>query len=126
MRSTGVMVPSTFDIWVIDTSFVRPPRIAANSSIRNSPSSLTGATRSTTPNSSRRNCQGMMLEWCSISEMTISSPGFRNFRPQDAATRLIASVALRVNTISRPRAAFRKARTVSRAASMRSVQIWLR
>ena len=48
---------------------------------------------------------------------TISSPAPMCFRPKLAAARLIASVAERVKTISSVDAAFRKRRTVSRAAS---------
>jgi hypothetical protein len=52
------------------------------------------------PRSSRSICHGTMLEWCSISEITISSPACRNVRPQECATRLIDSVVLRVKMIS--------------------------
>ena len=66
--------------------------------------------RSVAPVRSHSSCHGTMFEWCSISEMTISSPGptrsrgspdlarlaFRN----EYATRLIASVAFLVNTTS--------------------------
>ncbi len=62
-------------------------------------------------------CQGTMLEWCSISVITISSPGRRNLRPQAAATRLIASVVLRVNTISEGWRALIKAATLARTSS---------
>ena len=70
-----------------------------------------------------------MLEWCSISVITISSPGRRNFRPQAAATRLIASVVLRVNTISAARGALMKAATLARTSSYRAVassaSVWM-
>ncbi len=49
-----------------------------------------------------------MLEWCSITESTISSPSPIWARPKLAATRLIASVAERVKTISSLEAALRK------------------
>ena len=52
-----------------------------------------------------------MLEWCSITLSTISSPGPMRLRPKLAATRLIASVAERVKTISSVDAALRKRRT---------------
>ena len=45
--------------------------------------------------------QGTTFEWCSISVTTIRSPGERFARPQEYATRLSASVALRTKTISR-------------------------
>ena len=46
-----------------------------------------------------------MFEWCSIAEITISSPRPTRERPNVAATRLIASVVPRTKTISprRPR-----------------------
>ena len=43
-----------------------------------------------------RKCQGTMLEWCSMIEYTISSPSPMFGSPHEDATRLIASVALRV------------------------------
>ena len=48
------------------------------------------------PVSSHRICHGTMFEWCSISVMSTSSPSPTFLRPQENATRLIASVALRV------------------------------
>ena len=67
-----------------------------------------------------------MLEWCSIVEMTISSPSFSAMAPKLDATRLIPSVAPPVNTISLHEAALICARTVSRAASYSSVDRVLR
>ena len=101
---TGTMVPSAFDICVIATSLVRRVSSFSNSSIRKLPSSSTGAHLITAPWRSLRKCQGTMLEWCSMIEMTISSPALMFGSPQDEATRLIASVALRVKTISSVRA----------------------
>ena len=46
-----------------------------------------------------------MLEWCSMAERMISSPGLRVDRPQVAATRLMPSVVPRVKMISRASAA---------------------
>ena len=54
-------------------------------------------------------------------ESTISSPSFRCPCPKDDATRLIASVAERVKTISSVEPALRNARTFSRASSNASV-----
>src|ERR1700724_325828 len=48
-------------------------------------------TRRRAPFSSQRICQGTMFEWCSIAEMTISSPGPTRTRPKVWATRLIRS-----------------------------------
>ena len=58
-----------------------------------------------------------MFEWCSISETTTSSPGFRNFRAHECATRLIDSVVLRVKMISRGSPAPMKRATFVRACS---------
>ena len=44
-------------------------------------------------------CQGIILEWCSISVSKITSPDFKLSYPHDSATRLILSVALLVKTI---------------------------
>ncbi len=98
---TGTMVPSAFDIWVMATSLVRGVSSFSNSSIRKLPSSSTGAHLITAPCRSRRKCHGTMLEWCSMIESTISSPSLIiGSPPNDDATRLIASVALRVKMIS--------------------------
>ena len=50
-------------------------------------------------------------------ESTISSPSPMLMPPKELATRLMASVALRVKMISSTLAALRKRRTVSRASS---------
>jgi hypothetical protein len=60
-----------------------------------------------------------MFEWCSIAEMTTSSPRPTCDRPCVAATRLTASVVPRTKTISCGRRAFRNRATVARAASLR-------
>ena len=69
------------------------------------------------PLRSRWKCQGTMLEWCSMMESTISSPLPESMPPNELATRLMASVALRVKMISSTLGALRKRRTVSRASS---------
>ena len=56
-------------------------------------------------------CQDTMLEWCSATDTMISSPGTRVVAPQVCATRLIASLALRVYTISSGREALMKRAT---------------
>ena len=66
-----------------------------------------------------------MLAWCSIVVISTSSPGSARGRTKLCATRLMPSVPLRVNTISRASAALRKALTFSRASSCRSVARWL-
>jgi hypothetical protein len=79
------------------------------------------------PVRSHSNCHGTMFEWCSISEITISSPGPRRNRSSFAAdenacaTRLIASVEFLVNTISSADAAPTNAATFARAPSYASV-----
>lgn len=45
-------------------------------------------------------CQGTTLEWCSATDRMTSSPSRRLAAPQVLATRLMASVALRVYTTS--------------------------
>ena len=58
-----------------------------------------------------------MFEWCSRPVISTSSPWPTRFLPYVCATRLIASVVPRTNTISRVSAAFRKRRTLPRAFS---------
>jgi hypothetical protein len=70
----GVTVPSAFDIWVIATSFVRGVRPSRNPRWKRAESS-TGTQTSFAPCRSRMKCHGTMLEWCSMIESTISSPG---------------------------------------------------
>jgi len=98
-------VPSAFDMWVIATSRVRGPISRSSSSIRSAPVSSIGTTRSRPPVMAHTICHGTMLEWCSIAEMSTSSPSRRSGRTKLCATRLIPSVALRVKTISRTEAA---------------------
>ena len=87
------------------------------------PSSVIRNQRSVAPVRSHNSCHGTMFEWCSISEITISSPGPRrnrgsSARPENAcATRLIASVEFLPNTISSAPAAPTNAATFARAAS---------
>ena len=63
------------------------------------------------------NCHGTKFAWCSSSVITTTSPGPRFSRPQAYATRLSASVALRVKITSRLDGALMYARTFSRAPS---------
>ena len=49
---------------------------------RKLPSSSTGAHLITAPWRSRRKCHGTMLEWCSMIESTISSPGLMRSRAE--------------------------------------------
>ena len=102
------------------SSSARPRRPGSSS-----PVSVTGAATTRAPVASATSCQGTMLAWCSISVIRISSPGCSRGRRKLAATRLIASVALRVNTISRQSAALMKRWTLRRAASSAAVARWL-
>ena len=54
-------------------------------------------------------CQGTMLAWCSMWVSTTTSPSARLARPQDCTTRLSASVAFLVKTISADERAFDEA-----------------
>ena len=76
-----------------------------------------GTTESRAPVCAASSCQGTMFEWCSSCETTISSPAASRARPCDCATRLIASVVPRTNTISAGEAALTKRRAFSRAPS---------
>ena len=116
----GVTVPSTLDMWVMATIFVRGPSSALKASRSKEPSSRTGAHLMTAPLRSRRKCHGTMLEWCSMMESTISSPAPMDW-PRDEATVLMAPVPERVKMISSMLSAFRNARAVSRACSNASV-----
>jgi len=79
--SAGVIPPVGFCGEVRTTILVRGDRSFSNSSMRKLPSSSTGANLSTAPCRSRRKCHGTMLEWCSMIESTISSPGLMRSRP---------------------------------------------
>ncbi len=63
-------------MWVTATSFVLGLIAASSASMSSEPSSRTSTHLSTAPWRSRRKCQGTMLEWCSITVSTISSPGW--------------------------------------------------
>ena len=78
---------------------------------------MSGMNRNSMPISEASICQGTMLAWCSMWESTTASPGQRFALPQDCATMLRASVALRVNTTSSGRAALMKRATLARAPS---------
>ena len=67
-----------------------------------------------------------MFEWCSIPEISTSSPALTWVRPQVCATRLMPSVAFRVKMISFGSAAPMNAAIRPRAASNRSVAFPLR
>ena len=106
ISATGLRVPSTLDMWVTATMRDLGPSKSAQASMSRVPSSRTGIHFSTAPLRSRSMCQGTMLEWCSIWLTRISSPGWMDW-PMPAATRLIASVPPRVQTICSAEGAFR-------------------
>jgi hypothetical protein len=131
IAEVGLMVPSTFEYSVYATSLVRSLTSSSRRSRSSRPASVTPNQRSFAPVRSQSSCHGTMLEWCSISEMTISSPGpslKRGSPPAEAeafekayAIRLIASVAFLVNTTSSGVRAPMNAATLARAPSYASV-----
>ena len=92
ISSTGFTVPVELAMWATLTILVRSVRRWSNSSRISSPLSLMGTALRRAPLSSQMSCQGTILEWCSISVMSTSSPGCRKALPKEEATRLIASV----------------------------------
>ena len=120
--STGLIVPSVFETRLFATTLTLPSRaIPSSASSWSSPWSSIGICRKPAPVRCAMNCHGTKLEWCSSSVITTRSPGPRLSRPQAYATRLIASVALRVKTISFSDGALRNDATVRRAPSNPSV-----
>ena len=81
-----------------------------------------GMTRSLAPFSSHNICQGTILEWCSIAEMTISSPAFTFLRPQELLTRFMPSVVPRTKISSSLLRAFRKRLALERVSSYAAVE----
>jgi hypothetical protein len=105
------------------TSLVRGDSSRSNSSSRNSPLSEIGAHLRTAPLRSRWKCHGTMLEWCSMTDSTISSPSPMPAR-KESATRLMAAVAFLVKMISSTLPALRKRRVSSRASSKCCVAVF--
>mmetsp|Transcript_33484 Transcript_33484/g.107628 ORF Transcript_33484/g.107628 Transcript_33484/m.107628 type:complete len:212 (+) Transcript_33484:683-1318(+) len=114
---TGATAPSTLETCCTATSLVRGPSSVRRCGRSSCSVAFRRAYRSTTPRSAASSCHGTMLEWCSATLSTTSSPSPRLARPHVCATRLIASVAPLVNTTSSRDAAPTKAATLSRAAS---------
>ena len=97
----SVIVPRTFDIRLKVTSFTLPvARYPLRSSKINWPSSSTPMYFSLAPFSCASSCHGTMLLWCSYSVVTMMSSFWMWGRPQEYATRFIASVVPRTKTIS--------------------------
>ena len=87
-------------------------------SVRSSrPSAVSGIQRSSMPRSAASMCHGTTLAWCSMWVSTTTSPAPRLARPHAWATRLSASVAFFVNTISSAWPALTKRATLARAPS---------
>ena len=118
---TGFTVPSTLLTWAMQTSRVRGENRFLYASRSISPSSVIGITLRTMPFRSRSICQGTMLEWCSITLTSTSSPSLRNASPKEKATRLRLSVVPRVKIISASLRALIKCCTLPRACSWSSV-----
>ena len=119
-RGMSLSVPSTLDIAVTDTSLAPSSRVSRSRRSR-WPSGVTGIQRSSKPFSAESMCQGTMLAWCSISEITTASPGPRLAAPHERASRLNASVAFLVKTTSLVAGALMKRATLARAPSSASV-----
>ena len=76
--STGLMVPSRFETRVKVTTFVFSVMISSMLDRSSRPSSVMPNHFSFAPVRCARSCHGTMLEWCSISVVTISvSPSTR-------------------------------------------------
>ena len=118
------MVPSMLETQVNDTTLVRSV-ISSSTFDRSSwPSSVMPNQRSVAPVRSQSSCHGTMLEWCSISVITISSPGPTWRSPGQAkvcAARLRASEAFLVKITSSRSGAPRNAATLSRPPSYAAV-----
>ena len=99
ISSTGLIVPSVLDTWVKATSLGLRRSRTSNTSWRRIPSSVIGMNSRSASFSWARICHGTRFAWCSISVRTMTSPRPMFRRPQEYATRLIASVALRVQTM---------------------------
>mmetsp|Transcript_22187 Transcript_22187/g.88032 ORF Transcript_22187/g.88032 Transcript_22187/m.88032 type:complete len:238 (+) Transcript_22187:531-1244(+) len=122
MSSSGVSQPRTFETYAVATILVRGVmsdwRCARSTFVR---SAFSWAYLIVAPARDAASCHGTRFAWCSSTVSTISSPGSRCVEPQLCATRLTASVAPRVQTISRAEGALMSAATFSRAASYASV-----
>jgi hypothetical protein len=77
ISSTGLIVPSAFERWMTASSLVRSEQ-ALELLHPQLPASSIGTTRREAPCRSQSICHGTMLEWCSISVISTSSPAPRN------------------------------------------------
>ena len=72
---TGLIVPSMFETQVSETTLVRSVMSSSMFDRSSRPSSVRPNHRRVAPVRSVSSCHGTMLEWCSISVMSTSSPG---------------------------------------------------
>ena len=75
IREVALTVPRMFDLCTSETILVRSLTSSSRSDSSSRPSSVRRNQRSVAPVRSQSSCHGTMFEWCSISEITISSPG---------------------------------------------------
>ena len=113
------------DTHVSETTLVRSVIRSSMFERSSSPSSVMPNHRSVAPVRSVSSCHGTMLEWCSISVMTTSSPGPTRRSPSAQAnvlaSRLSASVMFLVKITSSRDGAPMNSATLSRAPSNASV-----
>ncbi len=114
-----------FETQVRATTLVRSVISSSMFDRSSRPSSAIPNQRSVAPVRSVSSCHGTMLEWCSISVMSTSSPSPIASGPlaqaRVFATRLIASEAFLVKITSSRDGAFRNAATLSRPPSKPAV-----
>ena len=118
----GLTVPSTFDTYATEMILVRSLINAVGRGAIQIEPTLVGDVEPTQRGAGplASSCHGTMLEWCSITEMTISSPG-RSEAPTVCAQRFSASEAFLVKTISSERSAPTNWASWARAPSNASV-----
>ncbi len=121
MVFTGLIVPRLFDTSEIDTILVRSVMSDSRPSRTRRPSSSISMYFNVAPVLAASSCHGTMFEWCSMTEIRISSPSPTWSRPHAVATRLIASVVPRVQIHSAALGALIQLATFSRAASNATV-----
>mmetsp|Transcript_22211 Transcript_22211/g.40875 ORF Transcript_22211/g.40875 Transcript_22211/m.40875 type:complete len:211 (+) Transcript_22211:654-1286(+) len=119
--ATGLTHPKTLETCIRLIRRVLDVTKLSSCSTSNSPSGVMPAKRNLAPVLCASSCQGTMFEWCSMHVRMTSSPSCRLATPQVFATRLIASVAPLVKTISSCDFALTNRATLSRAISKASV-----
>ena len=121
ISATGLTVPSMLDTQVSETTLVRSLISSSMFDRSSRPSSVSPNQRSVAPLRSVSSCHGTMLEWCSISVISTSSPSPIASGPvaqaSVLATRFSASEAFLVKITSSRDGALMNAATLSRAPS---------